>query len=313
MRSSRRGRDERSDRQLSRDRASTAPSPVRRLDHPRCALGESARWAHGRWWWVDAVRGTVWSAADGFTDLRHEVRAGPRTSLVHPATDGRMVVARGEDLMLLDPALGELRAWAHVDVPPGWVLNDGTVDHDGVLWIGSVHPDRSPGSGLLHRVDGGGDVVTFPSGAALSNGMVWIAPGRLLLADSREQTLTQYEIVGGSDAREVGVRIWSLPPRDGTALPDGICLDAEGGLWVALYGAGEVLRLVDMRPVEVIAVPTPQVTSVALGGPDGRDLLITTAQEGMDAHARDFDRNAGALFVTRVSIPGAPAVAARAD
>jgi len=218
------------------------------------------------------------------------------------------VVARGADLLVLDPVDGTLRAWARIPLEPGWLLNDGTADDAGALWIGSVHPGRVPGSGLLHRVGRRGDVTTFRSGSALSNGMTWVDSAHLVLADSIARTLTEYR-VGVRDGVQIA-HAWELPPQPGTALPDGLCRDVEGGLWVALYGSGTVARFVGGRQVDVVTVPTPQVTSAALGGPDGRDLLITTAQEGMDRDARASDREAGAVFAARATVSAVPVPAA---
>ena len=83
-----------------------------------------------------------------------------------------------------------------------------------------------------------------------------------------------------------------------------MAIDSDGGLWVAMYGAGQVWRLVGGRVQTVLEVPTQKVTSVALGGPDGRDLLVTTAQEGMDSAALAADPYAGHLFRARADVPG---------
>lgn len=88
-------------------------------------------------------------------------------------------------------------------------------------------------------------------------------------------------------------------------MPDGLAVDEAGGVWVAVYGAGEIRRIVDGRTRSVIDVPMPQTTSVALGGPDGLDVLVTTAQEGMDERARREDRFAGRLFHARAGVPAA--------
>jgi sugar lactone lactonase YvrE len=127
----------------------TTHLPAGPVDAPACALGESPRWAGGAWWWVDADRGTVWTAgaaltAGGDAGVRAVLRTPGRVSLVHPAERGEVVVACGTDLRVLDPRTGGTRPWARVDLPPRWVLNDGTADDAGRLWVGSVHPSGAP-------------------------------------------------------------------------------------------------------------------------------------------------------------------------
>jgi D-xylonolactonase len=78
-----------------------------------------------------------------------------------------------------------------------------------------------------------------------------------------------------------------------------------------MYGAAQVWHLVDARVDAIVELPTAQVTSVALGGADGRDLLVTTAQEDMDAEALSADRWAGRLFRARVAVAGAPVALVR--
>lgn len=291
-------------------------APVRRIaataiDAPPCALGESPRWAHGAWWWVDAEAGTVWTAGTGLTsagsagEARAVIATGGRVSLVHPAGDGRLVVASGLDLVVLDPHAATWVRWSRVDLPDGWLLNDGTADDAGRLWIGSVHPERRRGAGSLYVVETDGRVREAASGITLSNGMAWWSPGVLVHADSLERCLWEHTTVPGSGRVMRSRRAITLPQGHGPlALPDGVALDDAGGLWVAMYGAGQVWRLVDGRVESVVDVPTPQVTSVALGGPDGRDLLVTTAREGLDPVAIEADPFAGRLFHARAEVGG---------
>ncbi|GEM_PF-1966742 len=303
------------------------------VDAPHCALGESPRWAYGAWWWVDADAGVLWGADAGLTtaggarEVREVLRTGGRLSLAHPAGGGRLVVASGTDLLVVDPGGGPPRPWSRIDLPPGWLVNDGTADAAGRLWIGSVHPDRARGAGSLHVVATDGRVRTVATGFTLSNGMAWRSPTLMVHADSGERCLWEHEVEPGTgrllrsrrgnrlpDAAAAGTAspgtVAAPPGGDagsaaaGLALPDGVAVDRAGGLWVAMYGTGQVWRLVGDQVTAVVEVPTPQVTSVALGGPDGRDMLITTAREGMDAAAVAADPHAGRLFRARVRVPG---------
>lgn len=285
---------------------------------PPCALGESPRWAHGAWWWVDADAGTVWTAAGTVWTAgaaRSVFQSSGRVSLVQPAADGLLVVASGTELLVLDPASGRTTPWSRVELPPGWVLNDGTADETGRLWVGSVHPERRAGAGALYVVERDGSVRAVATGTTLSNGMAWRTPRTLVHADSLERCLWEH-LVEPSTARVLHSRRAVRVPKRAAefaggsggiaplALPDGIAIDVAGGLWVAMYGTGQVWRLADGRVDTVLEVPTARVTSVALGGCDGLDLLVTTAQEGMDAADLASDPAAGRLFRGRAAVPG---------
>lgn len=285
---------------------------VELLEAPRCWLAESPRWAEGAWWWLDAATGDIFTIAAGgplsADDRgRHVLALGSRTSLVHPAAGGEIVVARGPSIERVTRDADGWRTtavWCLLELPDGTVLNDGTADAAGRLWIGSVGPDRRPEQGALIRIDPDGSAQVVRTGFALSNGMVWDgSTDTLLHVDSLARTLWRHRVdpatgeVLTSDAAVV------LPDDDG--LPDGIALDAEGYVWIAVYGRGEVRRYDPDGAVErVVQVPTPQTTSVALGGPDGRDLLITTAREGFDEARSAAEPLAGRIFRGRAPTAG---------
>lgn len=275
---------------------------------PRCVLAESPRWHHDRWWWVDAPRGLVQShrpAGDGTTSHAATwLSAGTRVSLVHPAqAPGTMMVARGAVLQFYrdadagGPAIPGA-VLAELSLPPGWLLNDGSADPAGGLYIGAVHPDRTPGSGYLQHVRPDGSLGVAVPGMGLSNGMAVDPSGMLLYhADSTGRVVLAHRLDGDSEITDSWVHL-RFDPGDG--MPDGLAADADGGLWVAMYGAGEVRRYApDGEPDLMVAVPTPQVTSVALGGADGHDLLITTAREGYDDARSAAEPLAGRLFTAR--------------
>ncbi len=289
---------------------------------PRCVLAESPRWHDDRWWWVDAPRGRVHShrpAGDDATlPAATWLSAGTRVSLVHPArAAGTMLVARGPVLQFYrDPAGGGAAAagvvLAELSLPPGWLLNDGTAGPAGGLYIGAVHPDRTPGSGYLQHVRPDGSLGARVSGTGLSNGMAVDTSGTLLYhADSTGRVVLAHRLDGDGEITGSAVHL-RFEPGDG--MPDGLATDTAGGLWVAVYGAGEVRRYApDGEPDLVVSVPTPQVTSVALGGPDGRDLLITTAREGYDDARSAAEPLAGLLFAARSPHPGRPTYPVRFD
>jgi D-xylonolactonase len=280
--------------------------PLDEAAGPRTVLGESARWDGEAWWWVDADPGHVWTRRpDG--PAEPVITDGGRTSLVHPDGTGAALVVRGTTLFAAGRDHvrgGGLPRFGAVDVPDGWLVNDGTADAAGRLWIGSIEPARTAGAGELIKVDLDGVSSRQAGGITLSNGMVWSADGtELFHADTFGHAILRHRVDPGSGTvSESGVAL-EIPAEDG--LPDGLAADRAGGLWVALYGSGQVRRYAADGTVDVvITIPTPQATSVELGGPDGRDVLITSAREGFSEADSAADPLAGRLFTARSPYPG---------
>jgi xylono-1,5-lactonase len=274
---------------------------------PRCVLAESPRFAGDRWWWVDATVGAVFSATatDGGWKVRRGGFPGERVSLVHPAGPGWMVVARERRLQYLAARDSAGPAFGDLELDPEWLFNDGTADAVGGLWIGVLHRDRSPESGFLLHLDAVGAVTDRIDGFSLSNGLAYDISGEFLFhADSLRRVVLRHRIAPNGRVVDSSVHL-SFAAEDG--MPDGLATDLDGGLWVACYGAGQVRRFDSAGRLSlVVDVPTPQVTSVSLGGDDGSDLLITTAREGYDEARSAAEPLAGRLFVARAPHAATP-------
>ncbi|MFC7621058.1 SMP-30/gluconolactonase/LRE family protein [Microlunatus sp. GCM10028923] len=280
--------------------------PVDESAGPRTVLGESARWDGATWWWVDADPGHVWTRRPGGA-AEPVIMDGGRTSLVQPDGAGAALVVQGTSLFAArrDHDRGwRLDRYGAVDVPDGWLVNDGTADAAGRLWIGSIEPARTAGAGALIKVDLDGVSSRQAGGITLSNGMVWSADGtELFHADTFGHAILRHRVDPTSGSVSESAVAFEIPAADG--LPDGLAADQAGGLWVALYGAGQVRRYTPDGTVDVvITIPTPQTTSVELGGPDGRDVLITSAREGFSEADSAADPLAGRLFTARSPYPG---------
>jgi len=268
---------------------------------PRAHLGESPRWDGHAWWWVDAAAGTVWRRTPGGSAELIADRGG-RVSLCQPVPGGGVLIADDTVPRLISRTATGWRvggAWCAPLVPAGWLVNDGIVDARGRLWIGSVHPDREAGAGQLIMAEAGGSPTVVRDGFALSNGMAWDPAGTILWhADSGERIVWAHQI-DVAQGRLVGSTV-ALRLDASEGMPDGLASDPEGGLWVALYGDGQVRRYVDGCLDRVIEVPTPQTTALALGGPAGDELLITTAREGFDDRRSVAEPLAGRFFRARL-------------
>jgi|APCry1669188970_1035186.scaffolds.fasta_scaffold23966_2 sugar lactone lactonase YvrE len=285
---------------------STPFTSVHPFNAPRCQLAESPRWAEGHWWWVDASSGVVyWRSGTPIADLGKaiigEKRFNTRTSLVQPVGNSQLVIAVQNTLRRFEFASGDIHECGpaiEIPLPQGWLLNDGIVDIEGNIWIGSVSPNRAQGTGSLLRITADGEILEALPRFSLTNGMAWDHDKEFLYhVDSFERTVWRHEVnvsTGSISRSEVLIQ---LPTDDG--LPDGISLDPSGRIWLAIYGKS-VVRSYDKQGnfLDDLAVPTEQVTSVAHGGLESSQLLITTAQEDFTTEQSEEFPLAGQLFIS---------------
>ncbi len=263
--------------------------------------GEGPVWSE-RWGglqWVDMLAGDILSlGSDGEVGRRH---VGAIAAAVRPRRSGGAVIGveRGfalEDadgnLTLLEPL------WTHDRVR----MNEGACDPDGRFYCGSMAYDRAPGAGSVHRLDPDGSVEVVVEGTTISNGLDWNPEGSLAYFNDTETLrvdVFDYDRDRGLTDRRAFVEI---PP--GVGRPDGLTVDSEGGVWVALNHGGSVHRYRSDGELDVVVeVPVRQVTACTFGGERLDQLFMTTSREGLDD---DEEPQAGSLFVADVGFSGQP-------
>jgi sugar lactone lactonase YvrE len=273
--------------------------PARPASAPRYVFGEGLRYDAecGRLLWVDLTAGRLFSAPlDDPDDARLEVQVdGPLGVAAPLADDDGWLLGAGRGLATAGPQGGVRHL---VDLEPETNrVNDGACDARGRFWLGSMAWDETEGAGTLHRVDLDGSVTPVLRGVSIANGPAWSPDGSVLyLDDSGRSVLLAYdvdEVTGGLSGRRVLVQF------EGGA-GDGLTVDDEGHLWVAVFGGSAVHRYDPAgRLVARVPLPASQVTSCCLA--EGR-LFATTAAKGLE-HPED---DAGRLFVADVGVGGAP-------
>jgi sugar lactone lactonase YvrE len=218
---------------------------------------------------------------------------------------GGLALALQTGFGLLDANLDNLRLVAEVeaDVPTNR-MNDGKCDAAGRFWAGTMAFEVVPGAGALYRMDANYQVSRMLTGVNLSNGLDWSADNQTMFyVDSTTQGIDTFEFDLERGLLGERRRLISIPPEVG--LPDGMTLDAEGGIWVALHGAGKIHRyLPDGSLDRVIRVPARMVTCPAFGGADLGDLYITSMTYGMSARELEEQPLAGAIFRCRPGVRG---------
>ena len=257
----------------------------------------SERWGGLRW--VDMLAGDILSlVADGTINRRH---VGSVAAALRPRQQGGAVIGveRGFALEEADGTLKHLdELWSDTNVR----MNEGGCDPDGRFYCGSMAYDQQPGAGALYRLDPDGSVQVVLENVTISNGLEWSPDGsRAYYNDSPTQRIDvfDYEAESGLSGR----RPFAEVPAE-VGLPDGLTVDEEGGIWVALYGGGSVRRYNPDGMLDyVIEVPAKQVTACTFGGSGLDQLFITTSREDLKPGE---DPLAGSLFRASGGVAGMP-------
>lgn len=279
---------------------------VERVLRARARLGEGPVWdaATGTLLWVDIHDHRV-HRFDPATGRDEAWDAGEVVGCVWPARGGRLLVGLRHRLALLDPATGGLETLAEVGADrPGSRLNDGACDARGRFWVGSMAKEE--GGAALYRVDPDGSVRRMETGLTISNGLGWSPDGgAFYLTDSPAQRIYAYDF--DADAGTISRRRVFADLRGEEGFPDGLAVDAEGGVWSARFAGGCVVRYApDGRETHRVPFPVPRPTSCAFGGAELRDLYVTSASVGMSEDEIEAAFDSGDLFRLRVPVPGLP-------
>lgn len=265
------------------------------LSSRRSALGESPRWddRSDAIVWLDISAGSMLSVTmSGGVETTIDVGAPCGSLVLH--RDGGVALAVGDSWMR--PQTGLLMSAKQ----PEMRFNDGGVDSSGTIWSATMRTDESisaPARGALYRVSE--PLTPVITGLIAGNGVAFSPDERFLyLVDSGTNTIVRADF--DVETARVGVPHPWVHLSEGIA--DGIAVDADGGIWVAVWGTGCVRRYSEVAALtHSIRLPTSQVTAITFGGPALDTLVVTTA--AMDTDAR-HDPLAGALFALDAPVHG---------
>lgn len=261
---------------------------------------EGPRWRDGRLWFSDMMARRVMSVdLDG--DAQTVVELSDWPSGLGWLPDGRLLVVTMHErrLMRLDPdglkVAAELKDLTH------FMCNDMVVDAAGNAYVGEVgfdvHNDAPFKPASLVLVPPAGAARVVDADLACPNGAVITADGKtLIVAESLGDRLTAYDIA--ADGSLSNKRQWAAIEG---LFPDGICLDAEGAIWVAAPMRGEVLRLREGGEVLDSFATKPMPVACMLGGPERRTLFVC---EGLHPDEAAKKLSGGRIEVLEVDVPG---------
>ena len=269
-------------------------------------LAEGPRWdaAGGRLLWVDIEAGAL-HLFDPAGGRDRAIQLGSRVGAAAPTHDAaRVLVALADRLALVDLEDGSLHTLVEIPHGEGIRLNDGACDAAGRFWIGSMALDESPAAGALYRYSGDAGLERVLEGVTLSNGLGWSPDhGTMYYIDSMTYRVDRFDVDVASGA--IADRRPFATIERGAGVPDGLAVDDEGCVWVALWGGGAVRRYTPNGELErTVAVPAEKVTACCFGGDDGRSLYVTTASFELSEEERERQPLAGSVFVKNAGVSG---------
>lgn len=285
------------------------------MDTPECiwnahaALGEGALWSvkEQALYWVDILNHRL---------HRHSPEEGQRSwqfeqgisAVAERADADGLIITQRHGFASFDPASGELTPLLQVEADiPGNRFNDGKCDRQGRFWAGTMDFDGRQPTGSLYRLSPDLECSKVDSGYVVTNGPAWSSDQRIMYHnDSVNGRVYAFDFDPQSGAASNKRLFLQFSEEEGS--PDGMCTDAEGGLWIAHWGASCLTRHdTQGKVLRTIRLPCSQVTSCAFGGPDLKTLYITTAATGLPEAQLESEPLAGGLFALEMDIPGVPA------
>lgn len=276
----------------------------------RSTLGEGALWNYrtGELMWVD-IKGEILNFYNPASGTNTEMFTGQMAGTVVPAESGQVLVALQNGIYSFDPETGSKQKLVDPEADkPNNRFNDGKCDPSGRFWAGTMSTVGEQQAGALYRFDPDTSIHLMIDNVGTSNGIVWSADKtKMYYIDTPTLKVMAYDYndeTGGISNPKVAVEI-----PDGMGYPDGMTIDVDGNLWVALWGGaavscwnpqtGELLRKIE--------VPAKNVTSCAFGDDDLGTLYITTARESTSEEDLEKFPHAGGVFKIRPGVKGVQA------
>jgi sugar lactone lactonase YvrE len=281
--------------------------PVELVIDSKSDLGEGAFWNYktGELIWVD-ITGQILNFYNPVLRNNKEMFTGQMIGTVVPAESGQMIVALQNGIYMLDPETGSKKLMVDPEENiPDNRFNDGKCDPAGRFWAGTMSLTGKKRAGALYRLDPDSSVHKMEENVTTSNGIVWSSDKmKMYYIDTPTRKVMAYDYDNESgDIRNPQVAV-EIPADMGA--PDGMAIDEDGNLWIALWGGSAVgcwnPQSGDL--IRTIEVPAKNVTSCAFGGDDLGTLYITTARQNTsDEDLKKFPHSGG-VFKVRPGIKG---------
>ncbi|MDZ7601795.1 MAG: SMP-30/gluconolactonase/LRE family protein [Hoeflea sp.] len=263
--------------------------------------GEGVFWnpADGLVWWTDIEGRAMWSF-DPVTGISARHGMSERVCCFAPRAAGGLIVAYANRVVLLDPAAAkETLVTLFEPDNPETRLNDGRTDRAGRLIVGGMNEVSGKANSSVLCIDVDLSVRTLLEGVSCANSTCFSPDGAtMFFADTPDRAIVAFDY--DIDTAEVSNRRLHASFRNEPGLPDGSCVDAEGGVWNAEWEGRRVVRIApDGKIDRIIEVPVWKPTCCAFGGPDLDTLFITTSRLMSDDGVLENEPDSGGLFAVK--------------
>jgi sugar lactone lactonase YvrE len=273
---------------------------------PTAKLGEGPRWddTTATLLWVDIPNKSV-HRYDPATGVDTVQQVSDVVSLAVPRRRGGVVVGLPDGLHFLN-GKQSMGLVAIESERTDTRTNDGACDAAGRLWVGTMALDERSPVAALYRVDPDYSVTTILTGTTISNGLGWSPSGRsFYFIDSPTRRVDVFDCDLATGTLE-NRRPFAAVEVEG-AVPDGLNVDAEGCVWVALHGGWGLNRYSpEGELVAEVRLPVAKITSCCFGGAELRDLFVTTRRDGLSEAEVAEQPLSGALLCLDVGVAGLP-------
>ncbi|MGH3412798.1 MAG: SMP-30/gluconolactonase/LRE family protein [Marmoricola sp.] len=285
-----------------------APESCEPVVHAHATCGESPMWspAEQLLWWTDNVEQRI-HRSDPATGRDEELETGEDVMDIVLREEGGLALALRKSFATYDADGGGPEVFAEVEQDrPRNRFNDGKADRRGRFWAGSMDDQEwRNSSGLLWRLGADRRPERVLDDVVCANGLGWSPDDRTFyLGESFRYTIFAHDFdaeTGTLSNRRVFAEV------DDGGFPDGLTVDADGGVWSVHNAAGRVVRYApDGRVTHVVSMPVPHPTSCIFGGPDLDTLLVTTARQGMDEDELARYPLSGSVFAVHPGTTGLP-------
>ena len=264
-------------------------------------LGEGPIWLpHDKALHFVDIKGGAIHRFEPTTEKRESIAIGGKPSFIVDMGEGKLLVGSEANLLAIENH--QSRPVATVSMPAHNRTNDATVDCFGRLWFGTMDDEETLPTGNLYCLDNGA-IKLMGCSAIVTNGPAISSDGRTLYhVDSVARKIWRYAI---EDSPKLGSAHLFLALEKADGHPDGVVLDSEDCLWVALWDGWGVRRYApDGRLLMTVNLPCARVTKIAFGGDDLRTAYVTTARVGLTAEELSAQPLAGSLFAFDAPAPG---------
>ena len=273
-------------------------------------LGEGSiwNWKTGELMWIN-ITGKILNFYNPKTENNKEMFTGQMIGTVVPAESGQVIIALKNGIYSLDPTTGTKKQIVdpEADLPDNR-FNDGKCDPAGRFWAGTMSLSGKKGAGTLYRIDPDSSVHKMIENVSISNGIVWSPDAtKMYYIDTPTQKVMAYDY--NNETGEISNPKVAVTVDSEMGSPDGMTIDEDGNIWVALWGGSAVgcWNPESGKLIKKIEVPAKNVTSCAFGGDDLGTLYITTARQNTSNEDLQKFPHAGGVFKTRPGVKGTKA------